>query len=494
MYANDPVSAAVNDVLKNFVPPLPPSVKQHEAYAHQASPTLDAMIEYIRHWATRSYEGYFEGVALWVLSTIAARRVVLPWQEGVWTNLYIMLVADSTQSAKTKAAAYGLKILQDCRLTFLLAPEEITPQKLLSKMSGVNATVPRNYALMDHVQESNFRRKLAFSGQKGWLYDEFGDMLQEIVKGKGNSGLFYKLLKKLYDNRESFTYDTRSWGEEEIGMPYLSILGTVPPSSLKPIMGADSAMWTDGAIARMAWITAPRGKPQLDSAPDGEAIVPSLVINNLRAWHDRLGEPVCTITEKEDSEDGKKKGAQYDIARSPLSQTPIYWSGSGVREAHQLYYEKLVMLAHDYQLDVRFKSTYGRLPDMALKIAMLLASLENNDHMDMRHWGRGQQITERWRTDFHELVAQLAEGNETKSYGILEEKVIEEMTTKMNPGEKRNSRFISRLGSSLLKKEGSPEVRKVLDELSGAGQIGKFGNGRAAIYWILTDEEKEAMK
>src|SRR5205807_5929395 len=61
------------------VPPLPQQVKSNEARAGEASPTLDAMIDYFRHWATRSYEGYHEAVAIWVLATIAARRIVLPW-------------------------------------------------------------------------------------------------------------------------------------------------------------------------------------------------------------------------------------------------------------------------------------------------------------------------------------------------------------------------------------------------------------------------------
>ncbi|HZG68002.1 MAG TPA: hypothetical protein VEZ12_14750, partial [Herpetosiphonaceae bacterium] len=45
----------------------------------------------------------------------------------------------------------------------------------------------------------------------------------------------------------------------------------------------------------------------------------------------------------------------------------------------------------------------------ALRIAMLLASLENGGVIERAHWARAQQITERWRADLHHLVAQLGQ-------------------------------------------------------------------------------------
>ena len=475
-----------NVYTENGVHELPSALRVSDALAAQASPTLDAMIAYFKRWATRSYEGYHEAVALWVLSTIAARRVWLPWRNGVWPALYIMLVADSTVNAKTTAASYGYKVIDDCGLSFLLAPDEITPQKLLSKMSG--KTIPRNYSTMTYDEREYFTKKLAFSGQKGWIYDEFGDMLQEIVKGKGSSAQFYKLFKQLYDNKKKFVYDTLTRGEEVIDMPSLSILGTTPLSSLRPIAGPDSAMWTDGAMARAAWIVSPDQKPLLQSAPDGEATIPDELKYALQCWHARLGEPLCRVVEPEKDEHGKNIG-DYHIERGELPQHPVYWTGSGIREAHEQYYAALSTMLYEHNLDERYKGTYGRLPDTALKIAMLLASLENDGKMDMRHWARGQQIAEKWRIGFHVFINQLARGGESKSYGALEEKVIEEMTMKLMPGERVNSRHVSRLGSTVLKQAGSPEVRKVLNELADAGQIGKSGQGRTALYWIIDPAE-----
>jgi hypothetical protein len=486
------------------IPELPPDIKAQENLANQASPILDAMIEYSKYWATRSYEGYHEAVALWVLSTIAARRVYLPWRKGVWTNLYIVLVSDSTVNAKTEAASYGKHIIEQCGLGFLLAPDDISPEKWVSKMSGNIYSIPRNYSLMNEKEREWLRLKLTFSAQKGWVYDEFGDFLQEIIKSSSSSRKFYKLLKQLYDNKTTFIYETHARGEETASMPYLSLLGTTPPDSLKPIASDDSAVWTDGAFARMAWIVSPDKKPRLQSAPDGEAHVPETIRQALVAWHERLGIPTCEIIdlteraeqqEEADKYQGKKQdrkikdGPSYLIEKGDLPQNPIYWTNSGVREAQERYYGALATLAHEHDLSGAFKATYGRLPTMALSIAMLLASLENDGRMDMRHWARGQAITERWRANFHELVHQISNG-ETGGYGALENAIIDVLTKKIAPGEKVSARGVYEKGNQFIRNAGTPKIRTVLEELHSTEVISRDGKGKSALYWI----EKQPMQ
>src|SRR5262249_47875484 len=148
-----------------------------------------------------------------------------------------------------------------------------------------------NYSLMNESEREWLRLKVAFSAQKGWVYDEFGDFLQEIIKSSSSSLKFYKLLKQLYDNKTSFIYETHSRGEETATMPYLALLGTTPPDSLKPIASGESAVWTDGAFARMAFVMSHDKKPKLQSAPDGEAILPLEIKQTLMNWHHRLGIP-----------------------------------------------------------------------------------------------------------------------------------------------------------------------------------------------------------
>ncbi len=458
------------------IPLLPSATKANEARADEASPTLDALIAFFQYWCTRSYQGYHEAVALWVLSTIAARRVSLPWRKGIWTPLYIMLVATSTTHAKTEAASYGRRILEDCGLDYLLCPDEISPQKLMHNMAGTS--LPRNYAVMSEVDQEYQRLRLAFSGQRGWLYDEFGNKLQEIISAKGYNGLFYALLKQLYDCKRIYEYDTLARDNEQIVMPYLSILGTATPACLKPIAAKDSATWTDGTFARIAFIVPPKNEIKLQSAPLETCVVPEAIKAALCVWHERLGIPHCEIVETElveaadETTPGKDKSRKYQ-------DRPLYQIIKG-SQAHEAYYQSLTILAQEHTLDERFRATYGRLPDMALRIAMLLASLENDNQMDLRHWGRGQAITERWRANFHELIAQISSDEERGGYGEMEDKVLDALS---RMGKMATSRDIAQK-NTVLRKLGSPEVRKILDELADAQVIHKEGHGRGACYGL----------
>ena len=237
---------ARKQALSDFVPPLPPEIAVNKELASKASPLLDAIIEFFKKWCTRSYEGYHETVGIWVLSTIAARRVYLPWRQGVWTPIYVMLVSASTAHAKTEASSYGGKILEDCGLGFLLHPDEITPQKMLKNMAG--GELPKNWETMSEGDRDRFLQKEAFSGQRGWIYDEFGNKLQEIVQARGYMAIMYALLKQLYDCKKKFEYDTMSGDNRYIEMPYLSICGTATPACLKPIAQKNSAVWFDGFL------------------------------------------------------------------------------------------------------------------------------------------------------------------------------------------------------------------------------------------------------
>lgn len=468
-----------------IVPPLSSECKANEEGAELASPILDALIAFFKLWCTRSYDGYHEAVAIWVLATIAARRIVLKWRKGYWTNFYIMLVSVSGRHAKSEAASYGADLIRDCGLGYLLAPDEITPQQLLSRMSGKK--VPRNYSCMNEKEKENLRLKLAFSAQKGWVYDEFGDFLQEIMQSKGYSNLFYRLLKQFYDNKPELTYDTITRPEEKIEMPSLSIIGTTAPESLAGVAGRESKVWTDGAFARISFIVPPPESMELKSAPMGDATVPDDIKAKLKAWDGRLRRPRCEIIDLEEREDQleqaqgkdyKKKnlnGETYRIDRDPLPQTDIYWSDS-IHKAHELYYETLVQIGRDYNLDARLNSNYIRLPDMALKMSMLFASVEGHEYIEMKHWARGQQIAERWRANLHELLAQLSSGE--SGYGEIENEVLDAIA---KLGKMANSREISRQGR-LLRKIGTPKVREVCIELASAKVIDQTGQGKDAFF------------
>jgi hypothetical protein len=485
------------------IPALPPEIEALMAQADTASPTLDRMIAFLSYWCTRSYDGYHEAVALWVLSAIAARRVWLDWRNGVWTPLYILLVSGSTTHAKTEAAKYGKKILEACGLGYLLAPDEITPQKLLYNMGG--GSVPRNYATKDAQGKEYIRLNKAFSGQKGWLYDEFGNKLQEIMHAKGYAAMLYSLLKQLYDCKTSYEYDTLARENEIIDMPYLSVIGTATPKCLEPIASTKSAVWTDGMFARLSFVVPPKNELKLQSAPHEHCSVPGDICQALINWHWRLGFPDCQIVDArekeellaqaygEDDKKNKKKEKKfeqpYEIEKGALPQIAIKMRPA-VYHAQDAYYKALATIGLAAQLDERFTSTYGRLPEKALRIAMLLASVEGCEWIEMNHWARAMQITEHWRVDFHELIAQIStDAASTHNYGDMEDQILD-VLTKLPEGRRVNARFVAQQ-TVALRKLGSPEIRKRLEEMVITYGIVQEGAGKGALFGLRA-KEKEA--
>lgn len=465
----------------NEVPQLSSTVKANEALAHLASPTLDKIIAFFKMWATKSYDGYHEAVALWVLSTIAARRIKITWQDGIWTTLYIMLVSDSTAYAKTKAASYGQKIINDCGLGYLLTPDEFTPQKLLSLMA--KPSIPNNYAQLSDERKEYIRLKAAFSGQKGWLYDEFGNKLSNIIDTRGPEALLYQLLKRLYDCKERYEAATISRGEDDIDMPSLSIIGTATPSCLEPIITKHKKVFDDGFFARIAFVVPPKNSYKTQIAPNEQYVVPSDIIHALTSWHLRLGLPECDIVDTQEREeqlqevygDEKKKGKQpkelkpFEITKGELPQAPMSIP-SDVYRAYEAYDTEMTITANNpaNSLDNKFKSTYGRFPEKALRIAALLASLDNNGRLEMRHWARGQQVTEHWRKDYHELIAQLHSGEAAANYGQIEDLIINFLKRKarQEPGAFFSARDITQSHRTLRETVGTKKVREALNELA----------------------------
>ena len=233
---------------------------------------------------------------------------------------------------------------------------------------------------------------------------------------------------------------------------------------------------------------------KLQSAPNEPCEVPRRIIDALREWHEQLGIPLCEVEpikaksdEDEDDDDGDKKDAAilgYRIVKNSLPQNPIRME-QDVHKAHEQYYAALATMANEYNLDERYRSNYGRLPDLALQIAMILASLENAGKMDMRHWHRGLSITEQWRRDFHRLISQILE-DDTSNYSETEQKVID-VLIKLGDG-KHSAREVSQGGSTALRRMGAPKVRELLNELAATGIIVSEGHGKSAKYWLKEED------
>jgi hypothetical protein len=146
-------------------PALPDYARTNEEPAAEASLFLDDYIALSTTWAPRAYSGFHEAVALFLLATIAARRIKLVFgPRGVYTGLYIALAARTTLYTKSTTVDIGLGLLDAAGLSWLLADDDSTPQAFLRSLS---LYVPSNYADMPPEEQEHTRRQLAFTAQRG---------------------------------------------------------------------------------------------------------------------------------------------------------------------------------------------------------------------------------------------------------------------------------------------------------------------------------------
>lgn len=395
----------------NFLP-LPEGAYLPEHLSEGASPWLDEYIAFSRKWSPRAYEGFHEAVGLWILSTVAARRVMLPHGGRRYTPLFIALTARTSLYSKSTTADIGTSVLAAAGLDWLLAPDEATPQKFVQSMAGM---LPANYGSMDFEQQEHTKRQLAFSGQRGWFYEEFGQHLAAMSRENGQMADFKGILRRLDDCKEKFSRETVSRGNETVYSPYIALLAGLTPADIKPYAKSGGAMWHDGFWARFAFITPPNDTPKLDRFPKGTRTIPSSLIMPLRYWHERLGTPELTIS--------LDKEEKYQWQRGPLPERVCSW-GDDVYEAYYAYDTALRQLLQRTEYKHGdFDGNYARFPEKAIRIALILASLENGGHIDIRHWARAQQITERWRKSLHNLYDQLNQ-SETSEAEMMEDKIV----------------------------------------------------------------------
>jgi hypothetical protein len=474
--AEPPMVEVISD--EPLVPPLPEGVALASEVSQGASPWLDAYEAYSRQVSPEGYDDFHIACGLWVLSTVAARRVYVPLSKRVYTPLALALTARTSLFAKTTTASAAITLLQQAGLSWLLGDDETTPQKLLADMAGC---LPANYGDLDEEQQARLRQRVAMSGQRGWYYDEFGQAVTAMMRTGGPMADFSGLLRRLDDCRQTYAYSTRSHGQEVIDKPYLALLANMTPADLRQYADKGNGFWRDGFWARFAFLTPPPHAFKNASFALDEVAVPSCLVETLRRWHRRLGVPTITITAIQD-EKGKDSG-HYRVERGALPEQPCRLEQEAYRayDCYRLALRQLLAQSDNQDLD----GSYARLSDRALRIAALLASLENEDRIELPQWARAQEIAEIMRRNLHELYRQVNAGQEGTP---LEDHLIDYLRSLR--GKSVTIRDIRRLGPSELRSQTSDVLRNELANLirSGIVERKQLEGSRAEWYALIADE------
>lgn len=434
---------------------LPAGVLQPDAVAAQGCPWLDTYVTYSRHWSPRSFDDFHEAVGVWLLSTVAARRVVVHFGKEQYTPLFIALAGRSTLHAKTTAAEVGREVLDNAGLGWMLADDSATPQKFVRDRTQ---HVPEDYKRLAGYDLTITNLKLKFAGQVGWWYDEFGMLLHAMTRNGSSMSDFSGLLRRFDDCAPSYISSTIGRPTDKIIAPYLALLASLTPADLRPLMRKGSSGWSDGFWARWAFVTPPMDEVKTDRFPTGRREPPIDLTRALRNWHERLGEPQLLVVD-----DTPQVG--------PLPRVVVTLS-QDVADAYYLYNDAIIGVMQK-RVHEDLDAWHGRAAIRALRLATLFASLDGTDRIELPHWARAQHITERWRWSLYRLY----------------EQVTQQETTEKKNAEEVVLGIIERQGSATIREVtqrvkwlSGGEIQEICEKLVRAGMVEAVSSQRTVRF------------
>lgn len=437
------------------MPALPEAARIDPAIGAGVAPWLDAYVKFSRQWSPRAFDGFHVACALWLLSTIAARRVKVHMGKERFTNLYIALTARTSLYAKSTTAEIAIQILRALGLGWLLAADNATPQKFIADLT---VRLISGYSDLTDEQKEYARLRVGLAGQRGWFYDEFGQHVAAMMRDGGFMADFRGLMRRFDDTPERYESGTIGRGSDIIERPYLALMANLTPDDLRPFARRGSALWGDGFLARFALITPPEGERRRDRFPQGERVIPGELLTPLRHWHERLGLPkveVIDVTDEEGKHTGEKR---VEITPRPPETLGLAPEAYEAFYAYDLALGDILAESSNHDLD----GNYARMAEKALRIAALLASLDNAGRVTLPYWARAQAITEDWRAGLHRLYSQINEPPPSQDEEH-EEKLLQVITKHGPSTAAEAARFVRGLSSGA--------AAHLLDGMVNAGEL-----------------------
>jgi hypothetical protein len=410
-----------SDIPLSFVE-LPEKARIDPHRARGACRWLDRYEAFSKEASPEGYEHFHVFCGMWLLSMISARRVYIQAKKMRFCgNLMLAMCADTTLFAKTSTARVAIDLLYEAGLFFFLGPDRCTPQRLISNMTG--RRIPVDYNQLTGDKKAKVDNKIAMAGQKGLYLDEFGKFIQGTMRKNSTTSDFIDLFLTLYNCPPEYSNETIQRGSDVIENPYIALLGAMTYANLNELAAPGADFWTDGFWARIGFIAAPPDKYIIHTADIEDMPTPPELLMTLRRWHDRLGITPCEITPKQDKNNNLT--GDYDVARGELSQTRCTID-KDAEDAWKHYRIALKEMLPDFP-HKDFHGSYGRLPDLAINMAICMASLENFDHIELRHWARAQELAEILRLNLHQLYDQVSSSNRESNGSKMDKEIIQEI-------------------------------------------------------------------
>jgi hypothetical protein len=200
----------------------------------------------------------------------------------------------------------------------------------------------------------------------------------------------------------------------------------------------------------------------------------------LQQWHSRLGTPTVDLEERTRNSKGT---GEYTATITP-ADVQVCSLTDDAYAAYLSYFKAmrgLIISSDDTDMD----GSYTRFPEKALRIAMLLASLENKGRIELRHWARGQQIAEEWRANLHNLIDQLAGQSAQSKASILEDKMVQKIIHLGGATINDLRRHIRGISTD--------EAARVLDSLVQAGSLAFTANSKGTKKYYVPEGDEPSV-
>jgi hypothetical protein len=371
---------------------LPTEARPDPDLAAAAAPWLDAYTTYCASVSPMTPTVFHVSGGLWLLATLVARRLRVPMPfADIYPNLYIIWIAPTTIFHKTTGMAVPRGLARHL-FPYLLAPQEVTPEALLSDMAGKE---PTKADTMTEWEQNVWLAERNFAAQRSLCLDEMSGLLASAGRDY-NAGLLEAFLR-FYDCDAEYKRSTRGQGRLVIRNAYMSILGASTPRAMAPHITSET-LWSNGWWPRHAMLTPDVGFPAYAQPTNSGQPPGDKIIWPLKKLYRRLPEPVW-----------------------PNVATPLTVRlGPGVFQKWEAFSKALSYDLLRDGLEEQLYGTYGRMPTQVIKLATLLAALDwaavddesASPQIEMQHLHRAIIIAETWRASAHRAIEQSAVADE----------------------------------------------------------------------------------
>ena len=236
-------------------PPLPEGVLPDLADATDQGGWICRYVAYAEAVSPMTPRLFHTSAGLWLPSAAIARRLVLRMAFGdIYPNLFVTWIAPTTLYRKTTALDVAKGIARRA-FPHLMAPQETTPEAMLSDMSGAE---PTNLAKMSTTAKEQWESGRRFAAQRGLIMDEMSGLLAGAGKDY-NAGLVEAYLR-FYDCDPEYCRSTRTQGRIVVRNAYLAFLGASTPTALAAHLLAER-LWSMGWWPRFALLAPETERP-----------------------------------------------------------------------------------------------------------------------------------------------------------------------------------------------------------------------------------------